>query len=1098
MRSGKVTRVWLRAMAGMPRRTVWTLRRNWRWVGIVVCGLLEGCGGSGGTMAAAPPTGRIDNQSLVALDEPIVLRFDRPFDPATVAEVTLTIEALVGPGVGSPVLGEWQMLSGLQGGFDGIAFVPALPEPGPQPTRGGLCPATGYALRVLGGDVLGALRFADGSRLPGTGEFRFTTRSGSSAAQLFRSARPGGPRVTNLTAAPLDAEGLLRLGRLGDHTEIRIRFDQPLDPRESNLPPAYSTATPVRVRYDDPEHGPAVEVPVACFLERNAVDGAELIVRPLGVLPSAAALRVSIEPTLRDLFGEIRGAGEPTEVATWHTEPALAPQWDAITLDFADPRQRGPNDFGEVPAIVEAGWLRVPDPAENLGALGDWVADRETVLNTDVQTLHFVDAPPQTFHGGVFKMRNLHVPAGCIVRAVGSKPLVFVVEGEARIDGVIDASGSNDSSRWFHMYAGPADRPIQDTPRPLIVPAGPAGGSGARHLEFEVGIAVRDGSPAPGTAGTGGRGGLFGCGTCRDGSGAGGGAMATQGDPWFPAAAFGTSFVQRTGSGGLGCVGASGSPTRTLAGGAAGQPVFTDADPGNDFWGSGYDPRTARRVHGELPRPVGGGGGGAGGYTSYTGSCDESAHHGSGGGGGGGGGVVVLQARGSIHIGRQGRITAEGGHGYMPVRYVVYGGGGGGAGGMVVLMAGERITIEVHGETMANADYEFALSADGGICRRLDPLVLADKYPANGLAVVAGSVYDQQAMGGFGGMGIVQLMAPIGTDNRDGTNTVLDDNIEVRRDGLALQGADKQRYLGWQGTPDANGTWLDDFGNPTGTAGGMGDIRPAPILLPSPLASNGRARARSRWLPLGASVRRPLSSADGAARGVVGEGLAFASHGRPDGWLPWQETTHAAVLQGPSLLAAPATVSSITTTSLHGRPALRVDLATPLLGDEPDRHAGSWCALRSSATILAERRVLANDRDTLWLTADEPAPDGVLAVQLHAWCVDMPVRPASSYAGADGRWLPNANARLGFAFHRQPGQVVTGSVDPDRYPSEAGTFLYDLGAPGLSELLRQFRPTHLMWDVTLDGRFAPQAGIGPPTGRPEVLSLRRGYLQYRF
>jgi hypothetical protein len=78
--------------------------------------------------------------------------------------------------------------------------------------------------------------------------------------------------------------------------------------------------------------------------------------------------------------------------------------------------------------------------------------------------------------------------------------------------------------------------------------------------------------------------------------------------------------------------------------------------------------------------------------------------------------------------------------------------------------------------------------------------------------------------GGFGGLGIVELMAPIGTI-ADGTNTVLDDHIDVVRNGQRLVGAEKQRYLAWRGYENA-------IGVPTGIGENEGDIRPAPILLP--------------------------------------------------------------------------------------------------------------------------------------------------------------------------------------------------------------------------------------------------------------------------
>src|SRR5690606_2762487 len=102
---------------------------------------------------------------------------------------------------------------------------------------------------------------------------------------------------------------------------------------------------------------------------------------------------------------------------------------------------------------------------------------------------------------------------------------------------------------------------------------------------------------------------------------------------------------------------------------------------------------------------------------------------------------------------------------------------------------------------------------------------ISAKYP------VGNNTWDLLPAGGFGGLGVIQLMTPIGT-NVDGTNTVLDDGIELYRSGQRLTGAAKTRYLGWRGYLDPNGIWVDDAGNPTGVGKGHGDMRPDPILLP--------------------------------------------------------------------------------------------------------------------------------------------------------------------------------------------------------------------------------------------------------------------------
>jgi hypothetical protein len=94
-----------------------------------------------------------------------------------------------------------------------------------------------------------------------------------------------------------------------------------------------------------------------------------------------------------------------------------------------------------------------------------------------------------------------------------------------------------------------------------------------------------------------------------------------------------------------------------------------------------------------------------------------------------------------------------------------------------------------------------------------------------------GSIYDSAPLGGFGGMGVIELVTRPG-NNADGTNTVLDDGIILVRNGQLLLGTEKQRYLAWRGFPNTAGVPVDDSGNPTNIGSNEGDIRPTPTLLP--------------------------------------------------------------------------------------------------------------------------------------------------------------------------------------------------------------------------------------------------------------------------
>ena len=475
---------------------------------------------------------------------------------------------------------------------------------------------------------------------------------------------------------------------------------------------------------------------------------------------------------------------------------------------------------------VAAAFTMIPFcSAQNL----DWVAPPGvTVLDTDSTTLQPTTGPAITVTGGVFVFRNVTIPNGSTVVGRGSKPMVWITTS-MQVDGRLSVDG------------GDGEKVV--TLNSPSVPAvggrgGAAGGDGGRGSP-QIALRSLAGQPGNGpgnTPGLGGGGGLLGIPGCNRGSGGGGGAFATIGDPWFkvPQGA-GTAFLQRSGIGGFGCTGPSGSQTRTLVGGGPGGSLFVDNRSDNDFFGIGIDLQSGQPVVGELNQLIGGAGGGGGGDIAFNNPLLSPGwvNDNKGGGGGGGGGCLLVFASTDIVVGSTGRITANGGNGGAGEQGTgdVNGGGGGGSGGLLILAALGTIDLEVKGGTYAANNFDFVLSADGGVCTTtaFPPGVVLGKYQ---LATSAGYAnnYDLAPLGGFGGMGIVQLAAPSG-NNQDGTNTVLDDNIVLRLNGLPLQGAQKRAYLAWRGYANAQGVLVDDFGVPTNIGSNEGDIRPAPVLL---------------------------------------------------------------------------------------------------------------------------------------------------------------------------------------------------------------------------------------------------------------------------
>lgn len=446
---------------------------------------------------------------------------------------------------------------------------------------------------------------------------------------------------------------------------------------------------------------------------------------------------------------------------------------------------------------------------------------RELILNTDITQVP-TSCGPITVSGGLFVFRNVRIPAGVRVRGEGTRPMILVVAGECVIDGELRLDG-RDGANVDTLNSA-------NFPKPggIGVCGGGRGGAGTPSTTGTDPTGESGFGPG-GTPGFGGAGGLLACISAgfHRGSGGGGGSFATEGDPYYKLKNAGASMVQQTGRGGLGGL------QRTLAGGVAGPRILGDRNFDNDFFGLGFDLARRRLVPGEVPGLGGGAGGGGGGdETSICPNNPAWIQDRSGAGGGGGGGALLILAGGRIVVGATGRISCNGGNGGGGEEVGTNGaggGGGGGSGGMVALYSYTHIELHAHGETYANNDYDFAISADGGIGLQgaFAGQPIAGKYPPPPVAN-----FDARSAGGFGGMGVIQLAVPVDGTNLDGTNTIFDDHVHVVRNGVRLTGATKQRYIAWRGYQDRFGVGVDDSGTPTNIGDNEGDLRPSPSLLP--------------------------------------------------------------------------------------------------------------------------------------------------------------------------------------------------------------------------------------------------------------------------
>lgn len=1108
-------------------------------------------------VAAEPPTG-----SQLWLNQPIRLTFSDDVDLATVGfdSVRFAVTDASGGAVSEHPRGTFVLRASAEGSPDDRRVLEFVPLIGASRHDGGLRAGRRYTLDLTA-DGPARLHGTSGERLARSVQLQFTTPDGNASAVYFDPIPGRGPRLRAARATPRRG-AFVSLGEpSAAPVAVHLEFDQPLDPDPENLPtsldPSPARIDPRRadartkgrvyLEYDDPVFGRDTWIPATVELVRNDNDGGYLVVMPVGVLPNATRVRVIVAASLRDLSGEDnqRDVSYRAVAYEFDTEPAAEPRFAALVEDFATADH---IDFDAPLDEPMAEW----EPGRLLAAATPFEGDAldyrprevDLTLNTDVTE---VTASGRTFTvtGGVFRFRNVTIPQGTSVRGIGSKPMVWIVEGDMDIAGTLSVDGGpGQAASGFGAYN-------QQTVHAAYGGSAPCGGgrggrgspSDTEHdLQGEAGF-----GPFQAPAG-GGVGGLHGCNitSCIRGGGGGGGSFATAGDAHHVSAMFGALPRVGLGAGGAMCVPMTGPRA------AAGQLAFRDARHDNDFFGRGIAVDRRSAISGELLTLRGGSGGGGGGDTGLCSSGSNFRNSWLGGGGGGGGGALLLQVRGRLIVRQSGQIRAEGGRGGGGSQSGTNqnaGGGGGGSGGMVVVMAGAGIHIVAHGApyayaeptSAANGAYDFAISADGGTGRRT-PFAgnpISGKYPGQGGSAAA-AAWDINPIGGFGGLGLVQLMAPPG-DNRplasggDGTATRLDDHVFFYRDdralevglraanphapdGGALTGETKARYLGWRGTRDEQGVGRDDDGNVVRLPRddhGEGDIRPAPILLPSPIGP--LSRARSTWRDLGAVVRRVADDGPRQIRELIdpdapddptrsfraGPSLAFAAThdgvSGPLGYARTRELLGNLVSDAPAILPTPVAVAEVVSGEHEGVPAhvIRLVVAEPRLAQPQGRYVGYRAELATADGLAESYRILAHREDAVVVSADEAAMlTRVTTLQVRAEFFRV-ARGANVGFGEGwlegGRKIPASNLRIGFALHVDPTRQRAGN-DPRRYPSDSREFLFgiDLARPAVARAVREFVQSHattrgtlaVQWDVTFNSAYSERRERAVDPGRP--------------
>ena len=1130
---------------------------------LAIVAVFASCSGGGSSVAGSKTGGDFivlstepDDNGQLFLNDPIRIDFSNPVDLGSVDLTTFSFQVFnqIGQQVAEPVAGFFQI--GKSPGDTEVGrrleFVPVLPT-NDLYTNGGFRPGRTYQVQLVGGNRNNGtvLRDTGGKALALPQTFQFTTSDGTSPGQLFRNTAPGGPRRTAFEITPTpDTTGVVLNKLGGPPVEIRLLFDQPLNPSSANVPVAVQTDPLLRsgnsrgrayLEYDDPVFGNNTWIPADAELEFNGILGSILVLRPLGVMPNNADVRVIVERTLEDISGESNVANVAYEriFGTFRTKRAYEQQFDGLVDNFLSSDNIDQNaPFAEPMAEVGPGYLKAGFDFEGTitGSEFEPIAP-QTVLNTNFTLVSPKNGSPYNVSGGVFNFASVNIPVGKKVQGQGTNPMVWLVGGTFEVSGELSVRGGDGTA-------------VESSGNANVAKDGGAGacggGDGGDGSPSTVArdLVAGSGNGPMNAAGLGGAGGILSCQAgCGRGAGGGGGSLATQGDPNFhqkvsPAGTIvivtGTPpvlnpfpiFQQQTGTGGNGCDGLPGRATRNLEGSVPGPTVFVDSRSDNNYWGTGirYDTTPDLRISGELAVPIGGGGGGGGGDLSYNNDCGDQdptfENDSSGGGGGGGGGVLIVKALGPIIIQESGRIVADGGSGgggEPSSSSQQGGGGGGGAGGMVILMSAERIEIHVPGNTYANNDYDFSISADGGVTRTGNQApIVPGKYPESGTTINDAwrLNYDSAPLGGFGGMGIVQLMTPPGdaTTSTDGTNTVLDDKIDIFSQGAQMLGILKEARLAWRGFPNAFGQGVNDAGgviNPT-NADNEGDIRPAPILLPTAFAS--RTRLRSKWIDTGATARRGLIAPDELPRGIVTS--ANVQTGPSYEWAGVEDNAASialgyadfAVNQGVTSLVFPSAVAATNILTMNAnstflaRPAYRVRLTQSTLGQDVDRwNQYEAQLLAADGTVVGSHRIMSHTADELVLSPESGAlSTEATQVRVIAKFFDITTNGApglgSTYVGASGSRIPVSNIRFGFAFHTNPQDS-----NAPRYPAD-GSYAYDLTDPVVQENIRSIGASFVQWDILFDTAFqtSPQDGppdLNPETPRPEVRFLR---MPFRF
>ena len=499
------------------------------------------------------------------LNRSIEISFSEDVDLSSLSPTTVSIAELSG-GSSVQVAGSFQLTSPRT-----LVFSPDCPTTAAL-LDGGLAPDTLYQVSMPGGAGAPiALQSTAGQGLAVAITAPFKTAAGSTPQELMEDPLPtpprlvvrdagtagetswvtvGGQRAQRIDLERDPASGAVSLAGgaqlpLNLYSEARsqvafvLRFDQALLPGTENIGPDNLGLVWT------PPGGVAQRFPVEVEVIAACAPGGGALVRviPQGILPQGERIEIFVSPDLADIAGQVVGTTAPLNAGVGSlvavaTDPGTATAGDgadALLEWFNDPADQDPG----APAVGQpATWgPNGLSAASGLPGAGgpngdfDWIVRSGQVVIFDTALMTVTGGPggvpitSQTAVGGVLSLRSFTVESGATVVVDGPNPLVVLAEGTIRIDGSINADGTNSQ--------GVTTLNTTNIPE-TGARGGPGGGDGgdASPLTNQSSPQGRPGFgpfQAPGVGGQGGETGFSASGNRNTRRGAGGAA-----DAWRP------------------------------------------------------------------------------------------------------------------------------------------------------------------------------------------------------------------------------------------------------------------------------------------------------------------------------------------------------------------------------------------------------------------------------------------------------------------------------------------------------------------------------------------------------------------------------------